>query len=104
LNMGEKKNQLVHFIPLKISHTNNIPAHHWQRRLGFFFFPTLWCSHTGDHPQEKLAKFGYKSEKKVKKNKESCYDLVTCSYCLSMIISEKKSLKKGPFNIEGMVY
>jgi hypothetical protein len=21
------------------------------------YFSTLWCSHTGDHPQEELAKF-----------------------------------------------
>jgi hypothetical protein len=30
-----------------------------------FIFPFLFCSHIVDHPQEELAKFGYKSEKKV---------------------------------------
>ncbi len=29
------------------------------------FLPILWCSHNGNHPQEELAKFGYKSERKV---------------------------------------
>jgi hypothetical protein len=24
----------------------------------------LWCSHTGDHLQEELARFGYRSDKK----------------------------------------
>jgi len=30
-----------------------------------FFFPILWDFCTGDHPQEDLAKFGYRSERKV---------------------------------------
>ncbi len=30
------------------------------------FFPSvLWCSCTGNHPQEELTKFGYKSKSKV---------------------------------------
>jgi hypothetical protein len=32
-----------------------------------FFLPILWCSHPGIHPQEELAKFGYRSDRKVKK-------------------------------------
>jgi hypothetical protein len=31
-------------------------------------FSILWCCQTGDHPQEDLAKFGYRSGMKVKKN------------------------------------
>jgi hypothetical protein len=27
----------------------------------FVLFPILWCSHTNDHPQEGIAKFGYRS-------------------------------------------
>jgi hypothetical protein len=35
--------------------------------LGVLFF--LWCNNIGDHPQEKeLAKFGYRSERKVEIN------------------------------------
>jgi hypothetical protein len=30
------------------------------------------------HPKEELAKFGYRSEKKVERNEESCYILATC--------------------------
>jgi hypothetical protein len=32
----------------------------------FFFFPTLWSSQNGNHPQEHLAKFGYRPDMKVK--------------------------------------
>jgi hypothetical protein len=28
----------------------------------------VWCSQTGDHPHEDLAKFGYRPGMKVKKN------------------------------------
>jgi hypothetical protein len=30
-----------------------------------FFFSILWCNHTSDHAQEELARFGYRSERKV---------------------------------------
>jgi len=30
-----------------------------------FFFPILLCDKTGDHPQEDLAKFGYRPDMKV---------------------------------------
>jgi hypothetical protein len=33
----------------------------------------VWCSQTGDHPHEDLAKFGYGPGMKVKKKKESFY-------------------------------
>jgi hypothetical protein len=54
----------------------------------FFFFAIFLCSHIGYHPQEEdFAKFGYKSERKVKfKKKESCYILATRTYCLNMAI------------------
>jgi len=29
-------------------------------------FTILWYSHNGDHPQEELANFGYRSEMNVK--------------------------------------
>jgi hypothetical protein len=32
---------------------------------GFCFLQFLLCRQTGDHPQEDLAKFGYRSEAKV---------------------------------------
>jgi hypothetical protein len=34
-----------------------------------FLFPIVWCSQTGDHPHEDLAKFGYGPGMKVKKIK-----------------------------------
>jgi hypothetical protein len=34
-----------------------------------FLFPIVWCSQTGYHPQEDLAKFGYGPGMKVKKIK-----------------------------------
>jgi hypothetical protein len=34
-----------------------------------FSFPIMWCSQTGDHPHEDLAKFGYGPGMKVKKIK-----------------------------------
>jgi hypothetical protein len=42
-----------------------------QLFIFIYIFSVLGCSHTGDHPQEEVAKFGYKSEKKVEKFKES---------------------------------
>jgi hypothetical protein len=37
-----------------------------QRSSGFFFpHPILWCSHIGNHPQEEIAKFDYRSKMKV---------------------------------------
>jgi hypothetical protein len=30
-----------------------------------FVFPILLCRHTCDHPQEEIAKFGYRLERKV---------------------------------------
>jgi hypothetical protein len=44
-----------------------------------FFLAILWRSHhTGNHPQEELAKFGYRSERKVKKFKNAVIFLATC--------------------------
>jgi hypothetical protein len=59
-------------------------------QLGFFF-QFLWCSQTGDHPQEEIAKFGYMSERKVPTLQESSYILTTCWNPLS---------KCGDFRIE----
>jgi hypothetical protein len=33
----------------------------------------LCCSRTCNHPQEELAKFGYRLERKIERFKESCY-------------------------------
>jgi hypothetical protein len=35
----------------------------------YSFFSILWCSETGDHSQEDLAKFGYGTGTKIKKFK-----------------------------------
>jgi hypothetical protein len=52
----------------------------------------LWCSHIGDHSQEELAKFGYRSERKAK---TSFQILLQFGYLLepivwNMTISENK--------------
>jgi hypothetical protein len=49
--------------------------------------------YTGDHSQEELAKFGYRSEWKVILKKESCYIFGN----LLMLISENNSSKSGNF-------
>jgi len=39
-------------------------------QISVFFSPSsqlLWCSQTGDHPQEDLAKFGYRPDVEVEK-------------------------------------
>jgi hypothetical protein len=36
------------------------------------------CHRTGNHPQEKLAKFGYRSERRVIFKKNPAYILATC--------------------------
>jgi hypothetical protein len=38
-----------------------------------FFYPILWCSQTGDRPQEDLAKFGHIPHVKVEKFKIYLY-------------------------------
>jgi len=43
----------------------------------------LWCRHTGsDHPQEELAKFGYKSQRKVESFKNPTYYILATSWNL----------------------
>jgi hypothetical protein len=48
------------------------------------FFKKLWCNHVGDHPQEWLAKLGYRLERKVEnfKNPTIFWWLVGTYYCL----------------------
>jgi hypothetical protein len=41
-------------------------------------FPILWCNHIGDHPQEELARFGYRSERKVENLKNLVIDFGMC--------------------------
>ncbi len=58
-----------------------------------FLLSILWCKQTTDHRQEELAKFGYRSEKKLGKHKNPAIFLqpaVTC--CLNMAIPNQ-SLK-----------
>jgi len=48
------------------------------------FLRILWCSQSGDHPENNLAKFGYILDMKIGKRKtESFYIL---SYLLELII------------------
>jgi hypothetical protein len=60
------------------------------------------CSHNGDHPQEELAKFGYRSERKVEKSKNPAIIWQPAeTYCPNMAISEIVTLvhffRKNPF-------
>jgi hypothetical protein len=49
------------------------------------FLPILWCSHTGNHPQEELAKFGYSSERTEEKLRILLYFVVMLeAYCPNM--------------------
>ncbi len=43
----------------------------------FFFPPILWCKWNGDHPEEDLAKFGYRSAKKLDFFWKTPYKLAT---------------------------
>jgi hypothetical protein len=40
----------------------------WRVFVFLIFKNNLWCNQTGNHPQEKLAKIGYKSERKILKS------------------------------------
>jgi hypothetical protein len=51
----------------------------------------LCYSHTGDHSQEDLAKFGYKSVQKEKKKHVIVWQ-PAASYCPKLAISKKKFL------------
>jgi hypothetical protein len=46
----------------------------------------LWCSHTGHHPQEELAKFDYKSERKVEIFKNPTIVLQPAGTCCQNIV------------------
>jgi hypothetical protein len=70
-----------------ISHESSIISMH--RKL--LFFPILWCSHTSDHPQEELAKFGYSLlERKVENfQNPSIFWRRTGTYCLNRVTLDK---------------
>jgi hypothetical protein len=53
----------------------------------------LWCSRTGHHPQDRLSKFGNRSERKVKVLKNRCYIFATSRNLLSKYGYLKKSHK-----------
>jgi hypothetical protein len=64
----------------------------------FIFFSFQFCdvAHTSDHPQEGLAKFGYKSERKVENFKNpTIISQLVANYCQSMAISGKKKFPKS---------
>jgi hypothetical protein len=67
------------------------------------FFSNLWCCHAGDHPQEELATFGYRSERKVEKLKNHAVVWwFAGTYSLNMAISENfpsKPCRFGTFII-----
>jgi hypothetical protein len=61
---------------------------HWSKEVDS---PILWCSHTCNHLQKELAKFGYRSRLKLKLLRILPYFLRPCgTYCLNMAISTKK--------------
>jgi hypothetical protein len=63
-----------------------------------FLFSILWCSHTGYHSQEELAKFGYRSERNVEKRKDTAiFSWPAGICCLNKVISEKKFLRNWWF-------
>ncbi len=73
----------------QVENQGDLPQHYVHRRLfSFSFFSILWHSHTCNHPQEELAKFGYTSERKVKKFKNH-----TLFWRLNMAISEEQFLE-----------
>jgi len=65
---------LSHHPSLWISSCKNssrlaIALNWWSQEHRGFLFSIVWCSQTGDHPHEDLAKFGYGPAMKVKKRK-----------------------------------
>ncbi len=66
-------------------------------RPSFSFFPILLCNHTGDCPEEELAKFGYKSERKVEKFKNPAIFLQPAGnyFLLVALFSQKRNSQKS---------
>jgi hypothetical protein len=63
--------------------------------IGVFLFPPiLWGRWSHDHPLEHLAKFGYRSDRKVEnfRNPDILFWWHAETYSLNLTISEKKSL------------
>ncbi len=67
---------------------------HWQG----IFLSILLCNHTGNHPRGELARFGYRSERKVKivKNPVIIWQPAARTYCLDMVILFQKILPNLP--------
>ncbi len=53
---------------------------------GFFFFHSVIYNHTGNHPQEELANFGYRSNRKVENLRTLLiFQQPAGTYCLSIV-------------------
>ncbi len=82
-------------------HEKNEKIKHWKAG---FLLRILWCSQSGNHPQNNLAKFGYilnmKVQKKKKKQNASMFLATTTTYHKNLVILiqfSSKSSKFGPF-------
>jgi len=72
----------------------------WAKVAISSFFPNLWHSQTGDHPQEDLAKFGYIRDVKVKNFKNPNILLLPTGPCyrkIRQLIFFLESGDLGPF-------
>jgi hypothetical protein len=82
----------------RLLRSNNKNLFHGQSRA---FFPSiLQCSHNRDHPQDELAKFGYRSETKIERFKNpAIFWQPAGTYCPNVAISSLKSGNIGTFFI-----
>jgi len=58
---------------------SNLVKNYTQK--GFCFLQFLLCRQTGDHPQEDLAKFGYRSDAKVRNFKNLFIFWLPAEFC-----------------------
>ncbi len=85
-----------HYLPLSLPAFWQVGTSNGCLFVSFFFFLILWCSCTGNHPQEELVKFGYKLEKKVENfsNPAIFWQPARTSVCVCVCVCLHEILKK----------
>ncbi len=88
-----------HYLPLGLPALWQVGTSNECLLLSFFlsFFLILWCSCTGNHPQEELVEFGYKLEKKIENFRNPAISwqpartsvcVCVCVFCLHEILKK----------------
>jgi hypothetical protein len=105
----EKKTPLPPTLHIKLLNLLSLQPVFWNfkysiwgcwKQVFYFYNSIFWSTYMGNHPEEELAKFGYRSKKKSRKFKsDAIFWWHALTYCLNMLISHKKN----PWNVDHFV-